>query len=86
MHQLAQREAQVEPGQLGQVDEDAHNPLRRASQAVRIARAGGPLAGGKHPRHRIELVGQRHRRPGDRRLAELFLASAARSASTPTGR
>ena len=46
--------------------------LRRAAQAVRIARPGRPLAGGEHADDGVELVGQRHRRPGDRRLAELL--------------
>ena len=63
----------VDAGQLRQIDQNAHEALRRAAQPVRIARAGRPLAGGKHPDDGVELVGQRHGRPRRGGGAELLL-------------
>ncbi len=71
--QAAERQAQVQSGQLGQVDQNPHDALSGATQPVRIARSGRPLAGGEHPENRIELVGERHGGPRDGRAAELFL-------------
>ena len=57
--------------ELRQIDQDLDDALRRAAQAVRIARAGRLLARGEQADDRVELVGERDRRPGHRGLAEL---------------
>ena len=66
------------PVSAGEVDQDLDDALRRAAQAVRIARAGRLLAGGEQADDRIELVGERHRGPGRPRPCRAARATAAR--------
>ena len=55
--------------QLRQIDQDRARSPAPAPQTERIARAGRPFAGREQPDQRVELVGQRHRGPGDGRGA-----------------
>ena len=67
----ARRPAPIAADRRRHVGENLHDALRRAAQAVRIARAGRLLAGGKQADDRVELVGERHGRPRHRRFPEL---------------
>ena len=67
----------VESSELGQVGENLDRALRLPPQPERIARPGRPLAADIHAHDRIELVGQRHGRPGDRRRARAAPSTAA---------
>ncbi len=61
------------PIELRQIHQDPDDAVHLAPQPERIARSG---RASRRPstdrRNRVELVGQRHRRPRDRRLAELL--------------
>ena len=74
-----ERRPRVDAGQLAagrrRICSDA---LRRAAQPVRIARAGRPLAGREQADDRVELVGQRDRRPRRPPPRRAARASAAR--------
>ena len=74
--------ASVEPArrrrQRRQIDQDLDDALRRAAQAVRIARAGRLLARREQADDRVELVGERHGRPRRRPPCRAARATAAR--------
>ena len=74
------------PGQLRQVHQDPHRALRLPAQAERIARSGRPLAGPRQRHERVELVGERHRRPARPPRRRAAARDGGASASTPIGR
>ena len=54
-HELRQRNGMLP------LDQDAHDAKRRAAQSERVLVAGRDLTDSEHARHRLELVGERHR-------------------------
>ena len=60
-----------QPRELGQIDQRAKQPVRLTPQAVGVARPGRPLARREQADQRVELVGHRHRGPGQRAGAQL---------------
>ena len=70
--QFTDRHAGFEAGQLGKIDQNPEHPLRLAADPKRIARPGRLLAGAEQADDGIQLVGERHRRPRHRRLAQII--------------
>ncbi len=68
----------IDAGQLRKVHQDADRAVRLPAQPERIARSGRPLAREEQPHERVELVGQRHRRPRRPPRRRAARASAAR--------
>ena len=61
-----------------EIRQDLDHALRRAPQPVRIPGSGRLLARGEQTDDRVQLVGKRHGRPCDGRLARAARESAAR--------
>src|SRR4051812_24311926 len=69
--QLAESGTDGQSSQRLEIDQDTNHAVSAAAQTVGIAGSGRLLTGAEQSDQRVELFGERHRGPADRRRAQL---------------